>query len=70
MAYTRSSDTVDECIEGSLANGFTYYMDERDCEWLEKVNEEARGDGHLVGPGEKCKSERDGTGSGATYRDL
>jgi Enhancer of polycomb-like len=45
VTYTRSSDTVDECIEGALANGFTYYMDERDSEWLEKVNEEARGEG-------------------------
>lgn len=29
----------------ALANGFIYYMDERDKEWLDKNNEEARGEG-------------------------
>jgi enhancer of polycomb-like protein len=43
--YIRSSETVEECCENALANQFTYYMDERDKEWLDKNNEEARGEG-------------------------
>ncbi|KAK0483846.1 hypothetical protein IW261DRAFT_1465365 [Armillaria novae-zelandiae] len=40
-----SSETVEEkCLLG-LAHGCTYYMDERDKEWLDKNNEEARGEG-------------------------
>ncbi|KAL0958918.1 hypothetical protein HGRIS_014234 [Hohenbuehelia grisea] len=46
--YIATSTTVEECISGALANGFTYYMDERDQEWLEKNNEEARGEGTSV----------------------
>ena len=40
-----TSQTVEESIAAGIANGFTYYMDERDQEWLEKNNEEARGEG-------------------------
>ena len=36
---------MEENITDGIANGFTYYMDERDQEWLEKNNEEARGEG-------------------------
>jgi len=36
---------VDESIVNGIAGGFTYYMDERDKEWLDKNNEEARGEG-------------------------
>ncbi|TFK47739.1 hypothetical protein OE88DRAFT_737780 [Heliocybe sulcata] len=43
--YIRSSDSVEESIRDGIANGFTYLMDERDQEWLEKNNEEARGEG-------------------------
>jgi enhancer of polycomb-like protein len=43
--YARTSDTVDEAIDGALNDGYTYYMDERDYEWVEKNNEEARGEG-------------------------
>lgn len=43
--YVKSSDTVEESISHALANGFLYYMDERDKEWLDKKNEEARGEG-------------------------
>lgn len=43
--YVKFSRTVDECITLSLAEGFTYVMDERDAEWLEKNNQEARGEG-------------------------
>ena len=45
MTYVRSSETAEECCENAFANGFTYYMDERDKEWLEKNNEESRGEG-------------------------
>ncbi|KAF9483666.1 hypothetical protein BDN70DRAFT_799389 [Pholiota conissans] len=43
--YVCTSSTVEENIVNGIANGFTYYMDERDQEWLEKNNEEARGEG-------------------------
>lgn len=44
-SYVCTSSTVEENITDGIANGFTYYMDERDQEWLEKNNEEARGEG-------------------------
>ncbi|TDL23130.1 hypothetical protein BD410DRAFT_721524 [Rickenella mellea] len=43
--YLKFSYTVDDCISYAIADGFTYYMDERDQEWLEKNNQEARGEG-------------------------
>ncbi|KAF8896857.1 enhancer of polycomb-like-domain-containing protein [Gymnopilus junonius] len=43
--YVHSSQTTEEYITNGIANGFTYYMDERDKEWLDKNNEEARGEG-------------------------
>ena len=43
--YLKSSDTTEESVSYALANGFIYYMDERDKEWLDKNNEEARGEG-------------------------
>ena len=43
--YAVTSATVEENIINGLGNGFTYYMDERDKEWLVKNNEEARGEG-------------------------
>lgn len=39
---------VEESVVDGLAGGFTYYMDERDKEWLDKNNEEARGEGTSV----------------------
>lgn len=45
ITYVATSATVEECCSGALSNGFTYYMDERDKEWLDKNNEEARGEG-------------------------
>lgn len=44
-SYAVTSATVEENIVNGLSNGFTYYMDERDKEWLVKNNEEARGEG-------------------------
>jgi len=40
-----TSQTVDESLFNGIAGGFTYYMDERDKEWLDKNNGEARGEG-------------------------
>ncbi|KAH9927133.1 enhancer of polycomb-like-domain-containing protein [Epithele typhae] len=43
--YVKYSETVEEATSFALANGFIYYMDERDKEWLDKNNEQARGEG-------------------------
>ena len=43
--YLRWSSTVEESITNGLNNGFVYYMDECDKEWLDKNNEQARGEG-------------------------
>jgi len=45
QSYVHSSLTVEESASAALPGGFTYYMDERDKEWLDKNNEEARGEG-------------------------
>jgi enhancer of polycomb-like protein len=44
-SFISSSATVEEACTAGLANGFAYFMDERDKEWLDKNNEEARGEG-------------------------
>jgi len=44
-SYLKFSRTVEECVSAALAYECTYYMDERDKEWLDKTNEEARGEG-------------------------
>ncbi|KAJ2913088.1 hypothetical protein MD484_g7323, partial [Candolleomyces efflorescens] len=43
--FNCTSITVEESVRDGLANGFSYFMDERDKEWLDKNNEEARGEG-------------------------
>ena len=43
--YLRWSSTVEESVTNGLNNGFVYYMDECDKEWLDKNNEQARGEG-------------------------
>ncbi|KAK7470514.1 Enhancer of polycomb-like protein 1 [Stygiomarasmius scandens] len=48
VSYVMSSLTVEESSSAALANGFTYFMDERAKEWLDKNNEEARGEGTSV----------------------
>ncbi|KAG6812507.1 hypothetical protein H0H92_002506 [Tricholoma furcatifolium] len=45
VSYLSTSTTVEESCTGALSEGFSYYMDERDKEWLDKNNEEARGEG-------------------------
>ncbi len=44
-SYVKSSDTVEEATSFALSSGFVYFMDERDKEWLDKNNEQARGEG-------------------------
>lgn len=44
-SYIKFSSTVDECLVDGLNDGFSYVMDERDAEWLDKNNQEARGEG-------------------------
>ncbi len=36
---------MDESIVNGITGSFTYYMDERDKEWLDKNNEEVQGEG-------------------------
>lgn len=45
VTYVCTSQTAEESIANGIAGGFTYYLDERDKEWLDKNNEEARGEG-------------------------
>ncbi|KAJ7224458.1 enhancer of polycomb-like-domain-containing protein [Mycena pura] len=45
VTFVCSSQTVEEAITSALTHECTYYMDERDKEWLDKNNEEARGEG-------------------------
>ncbi|KAJ7880322.1 enhancer of polycomb-like-domain-containing protein [Mycena olivaceomarginata] len=45
VTYVCTSTTVEEATSYALAHDCTYYMDERDKEWLDKNNEEARGEG-------------------------
>ena len=44
-SYVRHSYTIEEAVPRSLNDVLTYVMDERDLEWLEKNNQEARGEG-------------------------
>ena len=45
ISYVKTSETIEETTQDALSHGFTYLMDERDKEWLDKNNEEARGEG-------------------------
>ena len=45
FSYVKTSETIEETTQDALSHGFTYLMDERDNEWLDKNNEEARGEG-------------------------
>jgi enhancer of polycomb-like protein len=47
-SYVCTSTTVEETNTNGLSGGFVYYMDERDQAWLDKNNEEARGEGTSV----------------------
>ncbi|KAF8585798.1 hypothetical protein K439DRAFT_1632364 [Ramaria rubella] len=43
--HLRFSESVEESIQWGLTDGFTYFLDERDAEWIKKNNQEARGEG-------------------------
>lgn len=45
VSYIQSTAVIEEYTSAGLADGCTYYMDERDKEWLDRNNEEARGEG-------------------------
>ncbi|KAG6862228.1 hypothetical protein C0995_002159 [Termitomyces sp. Mi166 len=45
VTYLCTSTSPEESCNSALASDFTYYMDERDKEWLDKNNEAARGEG-------------------------
>ena len=45
VSYFKTSETTEENTQDALAHGFIYFMDERDKEWLDRNNEEARGEG-------------------------
>ncbi|KAN0134192.1 hypothetical protein V8E53_007964 [Lactarius tabidus] len=45
FSYVKTSETIEETTQDSLSHGFTYLMDGRDNEWLDKNNEEAHGEG-------------------------
>lgn len=45
VSYVQSTAVIEEYTSAALADGCTYYMDERDKEWFDRNNEEARGEG-------------------------
>jgi len=64
--YARFSDTVEESGASAIIDGFSYSMDN---EWLDRNNEEARGEGTRAqgtlatsGTTTQCQGERQGTG--------
>ncbi|KAI1789011.1 enhancer of polycomb-like-domain-containing protein [Ganoderma leucocontextum] len=59
-SYVKSSDTVEEATSFALASGFIYFMDERDKEWLDKNNEQARGEGMSMQGAVSSSSTRSG----------
>ena len=69
MTYLKSSDTVEEATSFALVNGFIYYMDERDKEWLDKNNEEARGEGTSAQGSVSGTSTRSGRSAKAKGKD-
>jgi len=44
QTHLRSADTLEDTVQYGLSNGYSYYMDERDKEWLEKNNQAANGE--------------------------
>lgn len=54
--HLRFSDTVEESIVNGLAGGYTYYMDEEDNTWLQRNNQEARGEGSSSQPARSASS--------------
>jgi hypothetical protein len=55
-AILKFSDTLEECHKYGLA-GRSYTMDERDAAWLEKWNQQARGEGTSTGPTRRSRGK-------------
>ncbi|KAF8587580.1 hypothetical protein K439DRAFT_810742 [Ramaria rubella] len=47
--HLRFSDSLDEACTGGLSGSFTYFLDERDAEWLAQHNGAAKGEGTSTG---------------------
>lgn len=45
VTHLRFSDSLDESCVGGLAGAFTYFLDERDADWLRRHNVAAKGEG-------------------------
>lgn len=69
VTYLKFSDTVEESTLFALANGFIYYMDERDDEWLVRNNAEAGGEGTSAQGAMSGASTRSGRASKAKGKD-
>ena len=69
VTYLKFSDTVEESTLFALANGFIYYMDERDKEWLDRNNAEAGGEGTSAQGAMSGASTRSGRASKAKGKD-
>lgn len=69
VTYLKFSDTVEESTLFALANGFIYYMDERDEDWLERNNAEAGGEGTSAQGAMSGASTRSGRASKAKGKD-
>ncbi|KAH9839378.1 enhancer of polycomb-like-domain-containing protein [Rhodofomes roseus] len=67
--YVKFSDTVEESTLFALADGFIYYMDERDKEWLDRNNAEAGGEGTSAQGALSGTSTRSGRASKAKGKD-
>ena len=44
QTHLRFADTLEDTVQFGLSNGYSYFMDERDKEWLEKNNQTANGE--------------------------
>lgn len=68
-SYVKFSDPVEDCVTTAIADGYTYFMDERDVEWLEKNNQDARGEGTSTqASGSSGTTTRSGTHRSAKSR--
>jgi len=45
QTHLRFADTLEDTIKFGISDGYSYFMDERDKEWLDKNNQAANGEG-------------------------
>ncbi|KAJ7443033.1 hypothetical protein B0H11DRAFT_2093182 [Mycena galericulata] len=58
ITYATTSTPVEEATSYALVHDCTYYMDERDKEWLDKINQATRGEGTSAhGARAKCHAK-------------